>query len=162
MVSSPCTGTANHSMSAKKKEKLTHPFVKLSVSIWAWALGALLLFTPVPIFGMVGCSAPSAGPDTCPGGTAAECTGSVDAGPYCVNQFGTDSCGTCTAYGSDQAQCTDVVRNGGNCSWDGTCCQDGSAPAPELPPGAFWYFLVAASGLAVLVSNRKTSGSTTH
>jgi hypothetical protein len=78
-----------------------------------------------------------------PGGYA-QCSGNGAPCDVCNSIFGTTGeCAGCTDYGFNFADCTDVDNTGGTCSWDGSCCQVGSAAAPELPAGVFWYFVVA-------------------
>ncbi len=78
-----------------------------------------------------------------PGGYA-QCSPNGLPCDVCNPAYGaTGECAGCTDYGFNVAECTNVDNTGGTCTWDGSCCQVGSAPAPELPAGAFWYFAVA-------------------
>lgn len=97
-----------------------------------------------------------------PGGYA-QCSPNGVPCDVCNPAFGaTGECAACADYGFNVTECTNTDNTGGTCSWNGTCCVAGSAPAPELPAGAFWYFVAALTFLAVAIQMRTIPVKTSH
>jgi hypothetical protein len=135
--------------------------VRLQKMIRPLMLGAACLvwfhLIPFNLWGMPVCGGVGSCGFSCVAGFGGYALCSFNGAPcdVCNPAFGTTGeCAGCTDYGFNFTECLNTDNTGGTCSWDGSCCQYGSAPAPELPAGAFWYFAVALTLLVLAIQTR--------